>query len=314
MISRPFEAPSTFSMMPYTELAHGVWYPKGGMSTIVDALMDIACEAGVEFIFGNAVARIDVDKTQVCGIVLEDGYRLDADVVVANADLPYVYQNLLPNDPLAKHLANKRYSCSVVSFFWGIDKAYPDLKPHTLFLAEDYRGNFEGLNNRLCLPENPSLYIHAPARLDPSQAPHGQDTVIAIVPVGHLDERGEQNWQVITEQARQEVFKRLAMLGMSDLPAHIKFETIYTPLSWRKRYNLTKGSTHGLSHNLTQLAYLRPKNRHPRYHNLYFVGASTHPGTGVPTSLICAHQVADRVMDDIRHGTTKQKIFPTVKK
>jgi phytoene dehydrogenase-like protein len=101
------------------------------------------------------------------------------------------------------------------------------------------------------------------------------------------------------DRARQAVFNRLAPLGITDLEAHLKFEVNYTPLSWRKRYNLMKGATHRLSHTLMQLGYFRPHNRHPRYHNLYFVGASTHPGTGVPTALICAHQVADRIMDDL---------------
>lgn len=295
----PFEAPATFSMMPYTELAHGVWYPKGGMSRVVDALMDIAREAGVEFVFETTVNQIEVNATHACGVVLEDGRRVPADVIVANADLPYVYEHLLPDQARAKRLAHKRYSCSVVSFFWGVDKTYPALGGHTLFLADDYRENFVSIEEQHSLPENPSLYIHAPTRLDPSLAPAGEDTLIAVVPVGHLDEHGDQNWADLRDRARQEVFRRLATLGITDLEAHLKFETNYTPLSWRKRYNLMKGATHGLSHTLTQLAYLRPSNRHPRYHNLYFVGASTHPGTGIPTALVCAHQVADRVMDDL---------------
>ncbi|HXV42204.1 MAG TPA: FAD-dependent oxidoreductase, partial [Anaerolineae bacterium] len=130
-------------------------------------------------------------------------------------------------------------------------------------------------------------------------APPGEDTLIAVVPVGHLAENGEQDWRMLRDQARQAVFNRLAMLGITDLESHLKFETNYTPLSWRKRYNLTKGSTHGLCHNLTQLGYLRPQNRHPRYHNLYFVGASTHPGTGVPTALVSARLVAQRVIEEL---------------
>jgi phytoene desaturase len=294
----PFESPATFSMMPYTELAHGVWFPAGGMYRVVEALMDIARQSGVEFEFDAAVERIEVNGTRARGVVLADGRHLEANVVVANADLPYVYQDLLPDDAYAEQLAHKRFSCSVISFFWGVDKTYPTLGPHTLFLADDYRENFESIINRLTLPDNPSLYIHAPARLNTSAAPEGEDTLIAIVPVGHLDERGEQDWQCINDLARQAVFNRLALLGITDLEAHLKFEVNYTPLSWRKRYNLMKGSTHGLSHTLTQLGYLRPGNRHPRYHNLYFVGASTHPGTGVPTALISARLVANRVMDD----------------
>jgi phytoene desaturase len=295
----PFQAPSTFSMMPFTELAHGVWYPTGGMSSVVAALMDVACEAGVEFAFDTSVAQIDVDQTRACGVILSDGRRQDADLVVANADLPYVYEYLLPDGNLANQLADKKYSCSTISFFWGVDKVYPVLSPHTLFLAEDYQENFESID-QLRLPENPSLYIHAPARLDPSCAPPGQDTLIAVVPVGHLGEAGEKDWQEMRTQARTAVLRRLASLGITDLEAHLKFEVNYTPLSWRQRYNLMNGSTHGLAHTFTQLGYLRPHNRHAKYHNLYFVGASTHPGTGVPTALISAHQVADRIMDELQ--------------
>ena len=295
----PFEAPATFSMMPYTELAHGVWYPQGGMHCIVETLTDLARQAGVEFIFNSAVERIDVNATHARGVLLADGARLDAGVILANADLPYVYQHLLPQDGMTRALARKRFSCSVISFFWGVDKPYPNLGPHTLFLADDYRENFKCIEQDLSLPANPSLYIHAPTRLDSSVAPCGQDTLIAIIPVGHLSENGKQNWDELRDKARQHVFRRLRTLGITDLESHIKFEETYTPLSWRKRYNLVKGSTHGLSHRLTQMAYFRPSNRHPRYENLYFVGASTHPGTGMPTAMVSGRLVSERIQEEL---------------
>jgi phytoene desaturase len=295
----PFEAPATFSMMPYTELAHGVWYPRGGMYQIVEALMSLARAAGVEFIFNSTVEQIEVNGRSARGVTL-NGQRMDADAVLANADLPYVYQNLLPQDGQVKRLNRKRYSCSVISFFWGMDKTYETLAPHTLFLASDYRENFERIIRDLALPANPSLYIHAPARLDPSMAPQGQDTLIAIVPVGHMSENGEQDWAELRDEARGHVFRRLASLGITDIASHIKFETTFTPLSWRKRYNLVKGSTHGLCHNLTQLGYFRPDNRHAKYHNLYFTGASTRPGTGMPTAMVSGRQSAQRIMDDLK--------------
>jgi phytoene desaturase len=293
----PFEAPATFSMMPYTEMAHGVWYPRGGMYRVVDALMEIARQAGVEFVFDAPVKQIELNSHHVKGVILEDGQHLAADTVLANADLPYVYQKLLPADKEAERLEHKRYSCSVISFFWGVDKPYSTLGPHTLFLSDDYRGNFDQIIRDLTIPDHPSVYVHAPARLDPSMAPAGQDTLIGIVPVGHMNEREDQDWRAYIQQARQAIFDRLKLLGITDLEAHIKFETVYTPLSWRKRYNLAKGSTHGLCHNLTQLGYFRPGNRHSRYHNLYFVGASTHPGTGMPTSLISARLVSQRILE-----------------
>ncbi len=296
----PFEAPATFSMMPYTELAHGVWYPRGGMYQVVAALVDIAREAGVEFRFNTEAALIETEHNSATGVLLADGRRLPADVVLANADLPYVYDQLLPGDPQAAGLAHKRFSCSAISFFWGIDRTVPELGPHTLFLADDFRENFESIDRDHGLPENPSLYVHAPARLDPQMAPHGQDTLTAVVPVGHIDPQRAQDWAAIRDTARAAVFRRLRLLGVTDLEAHLKFEVNYTPLSWRKRYNLMRGATHGLCHNLTQLGYLRPHNRHDRYHNLYFVGASTHPGTGLPTALVSGRLVSRRILEEQR--------------
>ncbi len=294
----PFEAPATFSLMPYTELEHGVWYPKGGMYRIVEALMQLAKAAGVEFAFDTTIEQVVVQDRRVGWLEVEHDQQVKADVYLANADLPYVYHDLLPRDGRAERIEHKHFSCSTISFFWGVDKPYPALGPHTLFLADDYRQNFDTIIHQLGLPTNPSLYIHAPARLDPSMAPDGQDTLIAIVPVGHLSANNGQDWDALTHAARRHVFRRLATLGITDLEAHLKFETTFTPLSWKKRYNLMKGSTHGLSHNLTQLAYLRPSNRHPQYHNLYFVGASTHPGTGLPTAMISARLVTQRILDE----------------
>jgi phytoene desaturase len=294
----PFEAPATFSMMPYTELAHGVWYPRGGMYSVVQVLVSIAEQAGVEFVFEAPVERIDVNRTAAHGVVLQDGTRLKAEAVLANADLPYVYKELLPRDGRAQQLERKRFSCSVISFFWGLKKRYETLPPHALFLAHDYRENFDSIIRDQDLPRNPSVYIHAPARLDASMAPPGEDTVIGIVPVGHMSESDGRDWAAIRDRARQSVLGRLASLGITDFEENIKFEMSYSPPSWHKRYNLMKGSTHGLCHNLMQLAYFRPSNRHPRYRNVYFVGASTRPGTGMPTALVSARLASERMLEE----------------
>jgi phytoene desaturase len=295
----PFDAPATFSLMPYTEMEHGVWYPKGGMFSIVEAVMTLARQAGVEFAFDTTVEKVVVKDGRVAWLEIEHDQQAKADVILANADLPYVYQDLLPRDGYADKLVHKQFSCSVISFFWGVDKPYPQLGPHTLFLADDFRQNFVSIIEELDLPANPSIYIHAPARLQSSMTPEGEDTLIAILPVGHLAENGAQDWEALTDEARRHVFRRLSLLGITDLAEHIKFEASYTPLSWKKRYNLVKGSTHGLSHTLTQLAYLRPANRHPRYRNLYFVGASTHPGTGLPTAMVSGRLVSKRIIEEM---------------
>lgn len=304
----PFSAPSTFSLTPYSELAHGVWYPTGGMYRIAEALAEAAEAAGVTIEYRAAVRAIEVEGNRTTGVLLEDERRLVADVVVANADLPYVYRRLLPDDRPAERLARRTYSGSTISFFWGTDREYPELNPHTLFLADCYRENFDRIERNEPLPDLPSVYVHAPTRLDPATAPPGRDTLIAVVPTGHMvydgddpDRRAAEDasWEVELGRARRAVLARLAGLGLTDLEDHITVEATATPPTWRDHHNLQRGATHGLAHTLFQLAYLRPHNRHARYRNLYFAGASTHPGTGVPTALVSGRLAAERVADDL---------------
>jgi len=294
----PFEAPAILSLMSYTELVHGVWYPRGGMYSVVEALVELAKDAGVAFRFLANVSRIDTTARRVGEVILDDGSRLRADAVVANADLPYVYQQLLPPYPTADRLLRKRFSCSTISFFWGLDRTYEALPPHTLFLPDDYRETFDSIVRDHDLPANPSVYLHAPGRLDPSMAPVGRESLTAIVPVGHLRADPPQDWEALRNRAREHVFGRLDRLGLDDLRGHITFEESYTPVSWARDHNLAKGATHGLAHTLTQLGWLRPSHRHPRYANLYFAGASTHPGTGVPTAMSSGRLAARRLLED----------------
>ncbi|MBA3075555.1 MAG: phytoene desaturase, partial [Anaerolineae bacterium] len=184
--------------------------------------------------------------------------------------------------------------------FWGMDKVYSELPGHTLFLGgDDYEKNFDQIINHYGIPENPNLYVHAPSRLDASMAPAENDSLIAIVPVGHIQDGVNQNWVETEKLARQSALDHLAKLGVTDIDTHLKFEAVYTPASWKKHYNLTNGSTHGLCHDLMQLAWFRPHNRHAKYRNLFFVGASTHPGTGIPNALISARFAVQRVLDEL---------------
>jgi phytoene desaturase len=291
----PYEAPATYSLLQYAELAGGVWFPRGGMYRLVEALTNIAEKNGVCFEYNAPVAQIDVNGRRARGVTLHDGRRMAADVVVANADLPYVYRHLLPDDGTAGRLEGKKYTSSTVTFFWGVDKQYPQLGSHNLYFASDFGQSLNQIFRDRTLPDDPSFYLHAPARIDPSLAPAGQDTLTAVVPVGHIDPGASRDWATLRDRARQLVLKRLAQNGLPDLADHIKFEMSITPPDWQSRYNLARGSSYGLSHTFLQMGYLRPRNRHARYHNLYFVGASTHPGAGLPTVLLCARHVTERI-------------------
>jgi len=226
-------------------------------------------------------------------------------VIIANADLPYVYSRLLPRDPQARHLARKKYTCSALMFYWGMDRVYPQFGTHNVYLSGDYRGSFESIFRDHSLHADPSFYVHAPARVDPSAAPDGQDTLFVLVPVGHIDRSARQDWQEMTRRARAAVFQRLSRMGMADLKEHIKFEIACTPREWQSLYNLERGAAFGLSHNFMQIGYLRPHNRHARYRNLYFVGSSTHPGAGLPMALLSARLTVERLLKESGAPATK---------
>lgn len=184
-------------------------------------------------------------------------------------------------------------------FYWGVDRVYARLGVHNVFLASDYRGSFERIFKDHALPDEPSFYVHAPARVDPAAAPPGEDTLFVLVPAGHLDDNIRQDWEAMLAQARSAVLHRLADVGVSDVEKHLKFEVAATPRDWLNWYNLAKGAAFGLSHNVLQVGYLRPQNRHRRYHNLYFTGASTHPGTGLPMVLLSARLTTERILREI---------------
>ena len=297
----PYEAPATFSLLQYTELGDGVWFPKGGMYRPIETLEQIAAGLGVRFEYGQAVTQINVEGSRATGVTLEDGHKMSADLVVANADLPYVYSNLLPEDGSAAKLAQKKYTSSALMFYWGVKgEKSPELLHHNVFLADDeYRASFERIFKDLSLPQTPSFYVNAPARTDPSFAPEDGDALMVLVPVGHINAAQPQDWAALRERARSFVIQRLEGIGVKDLGKRIVLEETMGPPEYLKQLNLAKGSAFGLSHNFTQVGYLRPHNRHPRYKNLYFAGASTHPGTGLPIVLLSARLTAERIQKEL---------------
>ena len=294
----PYDAPATYSLLQYTELAEGIWFPIGGMYRVIETLTAIAQKLGAQFIYNAPVERIEHNGQRASGVVLKDGRALEADVVVVNADLPYAYRELLKDEAEARKLDRKKYTCSALMFYWGVDKVYPQINHHNVWLAGDYKASFDSIFADNTLPAEPSFYVHAPTRTDPAAAPAGQDTLMVLVPVGHLDETKPQDWAALTDRARATVFKHLRDIGVDDLEQHIKFEVCYTPKNWQSLYNLDKGAAFGLSHNFTQVGYLRPRNRHAKLGNVYFAGASTHPGTGLPIVLLSARLTTERILKE----------------
>lgn len=293
----PEKAPALFSMIPAAEMIEGSFFARGGMCSVVDKLLSVAEELGVEFFYGSSVAKIETDRNKAKSILLNDGSVVEADVIVSNADLPYVYRNLLPDKSLSSKLENKKYTCSAIVFHWGLKKVYPQIGHHSVFVSEKYHENLKLIFDKQLLSDEPSFYVHAPVRSDNTAAPEGEDTLSVIVPAGHLDERYEQDWNKLKSDARKSIINRLSKIGMTDIEDNIKFEICYLPATWQSMYNLSRGATFGsLGHNIMQMGYFRPKNQHKKYKNLYFVGGSTHPGNGVPLVLLSAQLTSERIL------------------
>jgi phytoene desaturase (3,4-didehydrolycopene-forming) len=221
--------------------------------------------------------------------------------VILNADLIYSYNELLPRSRYANALKRRSTSCSSISFFWAFDEILPQLRAHNIFLAEEYRESFDSIFDDHTLPAEPSFYVNVPSRVDSTAAPGGKETVVVLVPIGHLTSNeahyDAQAWKTVVSKTRDFVLNAIeSRTGLKDLRSKIVFEKYETPLTWESKYNLDRGAILGLSHSFLNVLMFRPKNKHPSIGNLYFVGASTHPGTGVPVCLAGAKLVAEKVM------------------
>ena len=295
----PFNSPALFSMVPAAELTEGSFFPVGGMFYIVEKLLAEAISSGVVFHYNMPVSGISVKGKKAERIILENGTEIKADIFVANADLPYVYRKLLPDKWRSARIERMKYTCSAICYHWGIDKVYPQLAHHNVFLSDKFREGLDRIFKDKSVSDNPSFYVHAPVRTDPSAAPYNHDTISVTVGAGNIDKKKNQDWDGLKNKTRTAVIKRLKQSGLEDIEDHIKFEICYTPESWESACNISRGSVFGsLAHNILQMGYFRPHNNHPHYRNLYFVGGSTHPGNGIPNVLISAKLASERILNN----------------
>uniref|UniRef100_A0A6U4CWI0 Amine oxidase domain-containing protein n=1 Tax=Phaeomonas parva TaxID=124430 RepID=A0A6U4CWI0_9STRA len=300
----PYNAPAVFSLLTAIELSDGVYYPIGGFHQIPKALRRRCEELGVKFNFGAGVKKISVEGRAAAGVELDDGRSVESDLVIANPDLPFVEETMIPAEK-KRHTENMEYSTPVVSFYFATDKRFDALGHHTICLSTDYERSWDDIVVEGKFPPNFNFYVHAPSRTDPSviQRPGGEgDSIMVLVPTPPLPagiddaekERISQEWY---EQARAGVIKQFGkMPGMQDFEKHIVGEQVRTPADWGKLYNMNRGAVFGLSCKISQLSFLRPSPRHPNIDNLYFVGASTRPGNGVPLVMTGARLLHERIM------------------
>ena len=297
----PFRAPAVYLMIPYLEKTGGVWFCKGGMYKFVKALEDVFKKLGGTVETKAEVEQIVVENQCAKGVIANEKFYA-ADGVISNADLVHTYGKLIKPEHRRKwsdqKLKKTQYSMSAFLLYLGVRKKYPQLKHHTLILSERYKGLVTDIFDNKILPNDFSTYLHIPSRTDPSMAPEGCESMYVLIPVPNLE--SSVNWAQTKEAYTDKVLTFLENdFGLTDLRRSIEVLETFTPSDFKRQRNNHLGSAWGIEPKLTQTAYFRPQNRSEDIQKLYFVGANTHPGAGVPGVLLTAETTIKLVIKDL---------------
>ena len=294
----PFSTPSIYLMIPFLEREGGVWFTRGGMYSLVEGLGRYFQELGGTILTGEEVEEITVRDGRATG-VRTASRELPADLVVSNADPGHTYGNLVD----ARHrkrwtdrkLARTDWSMSCFLLYLGTRRQYPQLEHHTLILTERYKGLLKDIFGKKILPDDFSMYLHAPTRTDPEMAPPGCESMYVLVPVANQE--SGLDWSRIKDEFADKVIDFLEEWGLEDLREEMEVLHVFTPEDFETQLNATAGNAFAINPKFTQTAWFRPHNRSEDVDGLYFVGAGTHPGAGMP-GVISSAKVLDHYIKD----------------
>ncbi len=296
----PFNCPSLFSILSYLEYDFGVWHPTGGCAAVSDRMGELAVELGVDLRLSEPVTELLFDGKKAVGVRTAEGdYRADA--VVVNADFAQAMKKLVPNALRRRwtdeKIEKKRFSCSTFMMYLGIDGDPPAVPHHTIYTSQDYIGNLADIETRQVLSQDPSVYVQNVGVTDSGMAPKGMSTLYLLAPVPHRNPNVD--WKAETATMRERVLKQLPKLGITDIEKRIRYEKIVTPQMWEDDYEVFKGATFNLAHNLKQMLHLRPRNRFEDLKQVYLVGGGTHPGSGLPVIYESARITSRLLLQDL---------------
>ncbi len=293
----PFDTTSIYALIHYLEREWGIHFPMGGTGALVAGLEQLLHEEGVRVRLGQGVAEVRVEDGAARGVRLEDGSDLDADVVVANADAPFLYKHMIDRGSRRKwtdrRVERMRYSMGLFVLYFGTTRRYPDIAHHTIWLGQRFRGLLRDIFQRKVLAEDFSLYLHRPTATDPSMAPAGCDSWYVLSPVPNL--QAGIDWEQEGPRYRDAIVAALERTLLPELSSHITEDFYVTPSDFRSRYLSLHGAGFSVQPTLGQSAYFRFHNRSEDVEGLYLVGAGTHPGAGLPGVLSSA-KVLDRLV------------------
>ncbi|CAN5487314.1 phytoene desaturase [soil metagenome] len=298
----PLDAASLYVLIHYLERQWGVHYALGGTGAIVEAFDRLLQELGVKIHLNASVAEILVEGRKATGVRMADDTVHKADIVISNADVAWTYLNLLPAQARKKNsdrrIKNMKYSMSLFVIYFGTKRRYTDteLAHHNIILSERYQGLLREIFGNEDLPKDFSLYLHMPTITDPSMAPAGHEAFYVLSPVPNLG--AKIDWAKAAKPYRDAIMQFLEENYLPDLQANIVAEHMIDPLHFESELNSYLGSAFSVQPILTQSAWFRPHNRSEDFDNLYFVGAGTHPGAGLPGVLSSA-KIVDGLIEAV---------------
>ncbi|MFP4176176.1 MAG: phytoene desaturase family protein [Candidatus Brocadiia bacterium] len=295
--SSPYDAPSVLNLLPHAQFEYGLWYVDGGMFELGKALEKLARECGVKVNLGSEIARLPTRRGSVTGADLTDGRRIEADIFVCNMEVIPACRSLLHEPEHKLHRLRKfEPACSGLVLHLGTDRRYPQLSHHNFFFSRHPRHHFQQVFHDKVLPEDPTVYVVASSRTDPSQAPEGCENIKVLPHIPYIQDRPfiDDDYP----QLRSRVLTKLERMGLTDLRNHIIVEDMWTPEDIRDHYYSNKGAIYGVvSDRKLNHGFKAPK-RSADYDNLYFVGGSVNPGGGMPMAALSGQQVSEFITSE----------------
>ena len=290
----PMSTSSIYALIHHLEKTGGVWFAQGGTNALISGMIALFERLGGKLILNDAVKQVEHEGKRVTAAITASGLRLEADMIATNGDLVHSY-GLIAGSHYARRkvgrLKRKKFSPSLFVVHFGLEGAFPDVAHHTIMFSDRYRPLLDDIYKRGALPPDPSLYLHHPSATDPTMAPPGKSTFYALAPVPNLG-KAKIDWAEVGPRYREIILNRISEMLIPDLHERLTTCFHYTPQNFADDLGAHLGSAFSLEPVLTQSAWFRAHNRDDHFENLYFVGAGTHPGAGIPGVVASAKATA----------------------
>ena len=294
--SSAYRAPAFMNSLPTIQFRYDLWYVEGGLYHLALSLGRLMDELGIKINLNAEVSEVQRDGARVTGLVANGTFH-PADILVSNMEVIPAYESLLREDPAFIAALEKKYepACSGLVLDLALDCQYPQLAHHNFFFSGQQREHFHTVFQKRELPADPTIYLVAASRTDPSVAPAGCDCLKILPHIPYIDDAHPLT-RADYLAFKERIVDKLERMGLKDLRKHVVFEHVLTPLDIRAKYNSNKGSIYGVvSDRWRNLAFKAPKQS-SRYPNLFFVGGSVNPGGGMPMVVLCGQNVANKIV------------------